>query len=178
MKGEKMNTIGAYNYNAPAMRANDYQNTANYDAAATYPQAYDSYNAYDTYESYQEPAAKKKGGLATLLLGALAIGATVFAVIKHRAASKATENARKEFAEQIKNLQDDVSAKASKIEQFENETRKEARQRIRARNKAKRAEEGGPLKRLWNKITGKNKPDDAKEIADDAKKAAEDAAKD
>ena len=172
-----MNRIGAYNFQTVAMRANEYDNNVAYNNA-TYPQAYDNYNAYDTYESMQEPVVeKKKSNLGTLLLGALAVGATVFAVLKHRAAKNAIENATKDVAEQVKKLQDDLAAKDELIDKFTNETRKEARQRIKARNKARRAEEGGFFKRMWNKITKKNKPEEPKETIEKVAEEAAEAAK-
>ena len=158
-----MNKIAAYNFNAPAMRAQEYENNMAYNNTVTYPQSYDS---YDSFESYQEPVAeKKKSNLPTILLGAAAIAATIFAVIKSKAAKNAVETARKEVAEEVTNLK-------ARVETYENETRREAIKRIRTRNKEMRANNGVKWYKPWTWFKGKNNADEAKKVADEAAEAA------
>ena len=44
-----MNKIAAYNFNAPAMRAQEYENNMAYNNTVTYPQSYDSYDSFESY---------------------------------------------------------------------------------------------------------------------------------
>lgn len=146
-----MNTIGAINNYAPAMRSQTYDN------AATYPQAYDSYNAYDTFETAQQP--KKKGNAGTIILGLAAIVATIVAVVTKRNTGKlvneAAEAAKKEVSEQVQKLSDDLAATTEHLDKYKDMSL---------------------WKRIWNVFRpSKYRNHNVTKTADDAVKAVEEA---